>query len=191
MSHARRLSFFSQTFPPGIVLDYGLNTAPPGWLLCDGSLLGPETLCQGLRNALVADGFPHGQDGSGNPRIPDSRGRIVAGKDNMGGTSAGRLTSAASGVDGATLGAVGGAEAHTLTTPQMPQHNHGVTDPGHVHSGSTIYNGSSPGGGAQVTGSAYANTGNSKTNIAIQDTGSGQAHNNTQPTLVLNKIIKT
>jgi microcystin-dependent protein len=115
------------------VQDFALATPPPGWIWCDGAILLPSTPYAILRSLLIADGFLFGNDGSGNPRVPDARGRVVAGRDNMGGTAASRITSASSGFDGATLGAAGGNQAHTLTTAQMPQHAHSVTDPGHAH----------------------------------------------------------
>ena len=45
--------------------------------------------------------------------LPDLRGRVIAGKDDMGTTSADRLTNDR-GLDGDTPGATGGAETHTL-----------------------------------------------------------------------------
>ena len=48
-------------------------------------------------------------DGSTTFNVPDLRGRVPAGKDDMGGSAASRLTTAGGGVDGSTLGAVGGA----------------------------------------------------------------------------------
>ncbi|WP_425909049.1 hypothetical protein [Nitrobacter sp. TKz-YC02] len=55
--------------------------------------------------------------------LPDFRGRVVAGMDDMGNTAAGRLTSAGA-VTGTTLGYGGGSQFHTMTTGQMPQHAH-------------------------------------------------------------------
>src|SRR5262249_55268975 len=52
--------------------------------------------------------------------IPDLRGYMLAGKDDMGGSAANRITNGGSGIIGTTLGATGGLETHTLTTAQLP-----------------------------------------------------------------------
>lgn len=229
----------------GVVLDYALSTPPsPQWLMCYGQALaaGDATTAR-LRAKLIADGNPYGADGSGNPRVPDARGRGTAGKDDMGGTAAGRLTVDGAGINGSQLGAAGGAQTHTLTTAQLAAHNHGVNDPGHGHGVSDpghghsawqdghshtldglAYGRSAAGYGLAAPGSGYTervaiypnststNTGTTSgasaggvyvggagtgvsvngaaTGISTQNNGAGNAHNNTQPTLVLNKIIK-
>lgn len=197
----------------GAVLDYAFKTAPDGWLMCYGQALLPDTQYVTLRAALIADGNVYGIDGSGNPLLPDARGRGVAGKDDMGGTAALRLTASGGGVNGVTLGAVGGAETQLLTAVQLPSHVHAVflEDPGHNHVtvppsgmkalGPGTSNGFTSGSFGEYnfalddaeTGITIGDTsgGSGTANQTAANAGGGGAHNNTQPTLVLNKIIKT
>ena len=205
--------------------------------------------------------FPFGAgNGSTTFNVPDLRGRVPAGRDGMGGSAASRLTSAGSGIDGANLGKTGGAETVTLSTSQIPAHNHTAssstsvsssttlsTDGAHTHtaSGSTsgslsvtltaltlkcstgVDNGdfSTPGNVAQGDTSTTANrpgafvsgtgttsgsltvsattdsqgshthtattTSTATTTTTVNNAGGGLAHNNAQPTAVINYIIKT
>ena len=54
-------------------------------------------------------------DGSTTFNLPDKRGRVSIVKDDMGGSSAFRVTNAVAGFAGDTLGAAGGSQSHTLT----------------------------------------------------------------------------
>lgn len=105
----------------GTVLPFAGTDAPTGWLLCYG-----QAVSRTQYAALFAKiGTTYGAgDGRTTFNIPDLRGRVAAGKDNMGGTTANRLTSGGSGLNGAQLGSVGGTETHTLTEAQMPNHTH-------------------------------------------------------------------
>jgi microcystin-dependent protein len=140
--------------------------------------------------------------------IPDKRGRVSIGKDNMGGTSANRITDAAVGIDGDVLGDSGGAETQTLTSAQMPTHTH--TQDAHTHtqnshthlsgpSNNYVYGGGGStrfaGGGGFETEMNTINTGsttatNQNTTATNQNTGGGGAHENVQPSIVCNYIIK-
>jgi microcystin-dependent protein len=177
MSNARTLADAGATAagglaPTGTVLPFAGGTAPTGWLLCFGQTVSRTTFA----SLFTALGTTYGSgDGSTTFGLPDLRGRIPGGKDNMGGSAASRLTTAGAGVDGATLGASGGAQTHTLTTGQLPAHNHAIS------TGDTT-----PGGGTLV----YRTTSGLATQFT-SSVGSDQAHNNTQPTIVLNYIIKT
>src|SRR5205085_3090679 len=59
-------------------------------------------------------------DGSTTFNVPDLRGRLIAGKDDMGGSAASRVTTAGSSIDGATLGVSGGAQVVLLAANQIP-----------------------------------------------------------------------
>lgn len=121
--------------PPGTgPLPWSLLTEPTGWIFCDGRTLLSSTSFGALRAAYIAASFPFGQDGSGNPFVPDMRGRVPAGRDNMGGTPAYRITTGRAEIDGNILGAAGGWEGHTISVNELPAHSHAVTDPTHAHS---------------------------------------------------------
>jgi microcystin-dependent protein len=190
--------------PPGTVVDFAGTAAPDGWLLCFGQAVSRSTYA-----ALFAKiGTAHGVgNGTTTFNLPDLRGRVTAGKDNMGGTSANRLTALSGGLNGDNLGEAGGAESHTLLVAQLPSHNHGVgtlatsSAGAHVHAvafnqsnanGNSALGGTNTAANETMTGAAqsagahtHAVTGSTASN------GSGEAHNNVQPTLILNKIIKT
>lgn len=179
--------------PIGSVMSYAGSSAPSGWLLMYGQAISRTTYAD-LFSVL---GTVYGSgDGSTTFNLPDLRGRVVAGKDNMGGSSSNRLTSP---INGDGLGNSGGSQSHTLSISEMPSHNHSVNDPGHRHQdywdqSVQSYNPGNPtrpysdyrGG---ISNYRYNYTSYSTTGIGINYAGSGQSHNNMQPTLVLNYII--
>jgi len=168
----------SVLMPTSTILPYAGSAAPTGYFLCDGSAKSRTTYA-GLF-AIIGTTYGVG-DGSTTFNIPDLRGRVIAGQDDMGGSSANRLTTAKSGINGDNLGAFGGLEDHLLTAAQsgLPAHKHtvGSQTNGQMVTGSlsvtrtgSTYQSSDPIGGAQPASSA---------------------HNNVQPTIILNYIIKT
>lgn len=157
--------------PVGTVMPTALSNAPVGWLLCYGQAIS-RTSYASLFNAI---GTTYGSgDGTTTFNLPDLRGRVVAGKDNMGDTAAGRLTSA---VAGSTLGASGGAQTHTLSAGEMPAHAH------------TLNNSYAdlPSEGIALN----AGGGRAPSSYTTSSAGGGAAHNNVQPTIILNYMIKT
>ncbi|MDA9435815.1 phage tail protein [Bradyrhizobium sp. CCBAU 51627] len=136
-------------------------------------------------------------DGLTTFNIPDLRGRITAKKDDMGGSAAGRLTASYFGTSASNLGAAGGVEGQTITIAQMPIHSHGVTDPGHAHTPPGVSAGlwgdnvvGSAAGGGNAFQMTHTTIPLATTGISIQTTGSGGAHNNVQPTIICNYVIR-
>lgn len=171
----------AQGTPVGIVCDYAGSTAPSGWALCYGQEISRTTYDE----LFTAIGTTFGVgDGSTTFNLPDCRGRATSGKDNMGGTSANRLTNQTDGIDGDTLGAVGGSETNTLTEAQMPEHTH------QGWAQRTDTSGDLTGASSTAPGAADKAITTSNTNYATDSAGSGSAHNNVQPTIIFNKIIK-
>ncbi len=110
----------------GEIRDYSGSSPPAGWAYIDGS-------CQN-RTGVFADLFSlvgtnfGGGCGGAQFQLPDGRGRMLAGRDDMGGTPAGRITSAGSGCVGTTLGAGGcGTENVTISQGNLPSVNFTVT----------------------------------------------------------------
>lgn len=172
--------------PIGVILPYGGSSAPAGWILCDGSAVSRTTYSALF--AVLSTAYGVG-NGTTTFNVPDLKGRVPAGKE----ASATRLTATHFGGDSTALGATGGSESHTLTEAQLAEHDHGVTDPGHVHNFSN--NGPIVTGGAtSIATGAGANIQtttiqSATTGVTVNNAGSGNAHNNTQPTIIVNYII--
>src|SRR5262245_51651454 len=181
--------------PLGGMIEFTGTTAPNGsFVLPFGQAISRTTYAAYF--AMVSTTYGAG-DGSTTFNVIDKRGRVSAGKDDMGGSAANRITSGGSGIIGTSLGATGGAETHTLTAAQMPVHSHGVTDLGHAH-GITPTNGlvQGPAGGFDPTSGgshgapANLSINSATTGITVNNAGSGGAHNNAQPTVIVNYILR-
>lgn len=167
--------------PTGTILDYDGDTAPSGYLMLseDVQLVSRTTYA----DLFSVVGVKHSAgDGSTTFGLPPTGGRTLVGRD-------------AGDSDFGTLGATAGSKTHTLTEAELPVHDHPTTDPGHTHG--IGYSTSSGGGGAvgsvndsQPPPAQYPSQ-SSTTGITVGNAGSGSAHNNIQPSLVVNKIIKT
>jgi len=212
--------------PAGTILDFAGTAAPSGFLFAAGQVVSRTTYAALF--AALGTAYNTGGEAATDFRLPDLRGRVVAGVDNMGGTAASRLTSGGSGINGSAIGSAGGAQTVTLTAAQIPAHSHTATTNstgGHSHGGITDSyqytdtTGSGYGnpasystgpGSANFIGHDYTASGawarilstsatrttdtqgaHSHTVTVANNTGGDGAHTNTQPTIVLNKIIKT
>jgi microcystin-dependent protein len=151
--------------PTGSVSMWVTGTAPTGWLLCQGQAVSRTTYATLF--GVISTTYGVG-DNSTTFNLPDLRGRVPMG------AGTGRNVADSANLTARTLGTkVSDAETHTLITAEMPVHNHTSLILG-SGSGST---------GIPVTASANTNT-------TTGDAGSGQPHNNTQPSTVINFIIK-
>lgn len=126
-------------------------------------------------------------------RVPDMRGLVPAGVDQMpGGARANRVTRSVA----ITIAGRTGEEVHVITLPEMAQHSHGVTDPGHAHTSKYYANAGNMssvlnrGPTGAITNGATPNTNPSTTGITIQQAGSNNAHENMQPTVFVPYIVK-
>lgn len=117
--------------PIGAMMPFAGSSAPTGWQLCYGQALSRTTFA--LLFAIIGTAYGAG-DGSTTFNVPDKRGRISIGKDDMGGSAANRVTNAVSGITGTTLGATGGSQlAQQDTLSVSSSATSVVTDPGHMH----------------------------------------------------------
>lgn len=158
---------------PGDLMATATATARSGWLLCNGA----EVSLVDYHDLWEAIGTTYG--GGSEPdlfKLPDLRGRVPVGVDG----SAGRLTA------NDALGQSGGAEKHTLSVGEMPSHDHGTDLP----STSFVTKTDSFDGSVTVGGGGTGVAGNGA-RVVSQQKGGGQAHNNMQPYLVINWLIKT
>lgn len=169
------------TVPIGTMIAYPSDVIPDNWLLCDGR----EVSRTEYSELFAVLGTSHGAgDGSTTFNLPNIRGRVIAGKD---GTT-----------EFANIGTLYGAKTHTLTVGQLPAHGHtGTTSSngGHTHSFGSWIDWYTKGGvsGPITTGTGAGNTsyaGDHTHTITVGNTGSGEAHNNVQPTISENYIIK-
>jgi microcystin-dependent protein len=153
------------------------------------------TLNQNSTNgtSVTAIIIPFGAADSTHANRPDYRGRSLAGAE-LATNAAARLTATYFG-SVPRIGRTGGLESHTLSVPQMAAHNHGITDPGHTHGNPDITGQTSavlafgaatpqtiPTGGRAMP-AAF-------TGIATQGSGGDNPHNNTQPTGIVNYLIR-
>jgi microcystin-dependent protein len=157
------------SIPVGGVTQYAGSTAPSvNYAICDGAAVNRTTYA----TLFARIGTTYGVgDNSTTFNLPNVKGRVIAG-----------LDSAQTEFD--TLAETGGAKTHTLTIAEMPAHNHNETYTYYQPDFNAIPIGvqqpvaAGPGGGA----------GNA--NITDDNRGGGGAHNNLQPYIVMNYLIR-
>jgi microcystin-dependent protein len=176
--------------PPGTMVGYGGDTAPNGWLLADGAAVSRTTYAE----LFAVYGTKYGAgDGSTTFNLPNVKGRVLVGRD-------GAQT------EFDVLGETGGVKTHALVIGEMPSHghsagNHSHGNDAHGHTANYYTEGADDYLGHRVSGRTLIggnSSGHGGTSINIHNSGTiipneggGGAHQNLQPYLVANVIIKT
>ena len=157
----------------------------PYWLPCDGTIVPSDSRYDELRTRI---GHTYGSE----YRLPDLQGRTL-----IGAGQGAALTDR-------TLGQHVGNETRQLSRPEMPTHNHkggsGATNVDLYHAsgngqefGTHVDRQAAAGAGAPALDNAVVNTQWSAQDLnhthTIPDDGDGLAHNNMQPSLVINYVI--
>ena len=152
----------NNSLPIGTIVDFAGIIAPTGWLICDGSAISRTTYA----DLLVTIGTIYGEgDGSTTFNLPNCEGLVTVGIKN-------------DDADFNEIGKKGGEKTHTLTINEMPAHNHSAK----FCEGTGVYSVFPKGNGSASEWGGSTNT--------IASTGGGQPHNNLQPYICFNKIIK-
>ena len=190
--------------PAGAIMPFGGETAPEGWLLCDGT----EVRKSDYNELFIAIKFNFkdatllADEGVNTFALPDLRGRFPLGLDNMGGPSINRVTDIAADA----IGGNAGDEGTTITLENLPEHEHDMEG----ESG-TQYYATRVGAGAVLDDEAvsltiepgaggtqgFASSGGVKQPNTVTDAGGnivprlGEEMNVMNPYLALNYIIYT
>jgi microcystin-dependent protein len=147
---------------------FGGDFAPVGWQLCNGQVL---TITSDNEALFQLIGTTYGGDGMTTFGLPDLRGRIPI---HVG--------------PGFALGQVAGTETVTLTTSQIPSHNHLPQGSGAV-ADSDAPAGRIPARNAAGMPNYSGAIDTTLAAAAVQSSGGSQAHENMQPWLGINFII--
>ena len=159
-------------------MQFAAASAPTGWLLCQGQAVSRSTYSSLF--AVLGTSYGAG-DGSTTFNVPNLKGRVPVG-----------LDSGQTEFD--ALGESGGAKTHTLTSGEIPSHSHNLPTTINLTAGTAASGGSGENGGVSVaqgpTSGRFTHPVGASAD-PVSNTGGGGAHNNLQPYLVLNYIIKT
>lgn len=157
--------------PSGSILSWTTSVAPCGYLLCDGSAISRETYS--LLYSVIGITFGAG-DGTTTFNLPDLTGKVLMGSNNV-----------------YQLGTSGGEAVHALTSSELPTITGSIEayarDAGFIRSASGCFTPQTQ-KYAPVNVESYSEV--VSYNKATLSIGGGTAHNNMQPFLSANYIIK-
>lgn len=162
--------------PSGTGAEWFTNTAPAGWLLQDGSAVSRATYARLF--SVIGTTYGAG-DGSTTFNLPNKKGKVGVGRD-------------AAQTEFDVLGETGGEKTHTLIESELPtiNLNSKMSDPGHAHSLNIAGAGSGRPNQASGPSGFNISTASATTGITFSNIGSDGPHNNLQPYMVQNFIIK-
>ncbi len=162
------------TTPIGVILEYPVATPPSGWLICDGSAVSRTTFSELFHIIGTTYG---GGDGSTTFNLPNLKGKVPVGKDS-------------SQEEFNSFGKIGGEKTHKLSSFELPNHKHefkGGTNNNQWYSPMVDR-------GNNVTwGGSFSDSNEYKIALATDQRMIGDTdnpHNNLQPYIVVNYIIK-
>ena len=157
----------------GEIRMFGGNFAPSGWAFCSGQAM-DISQNDTLFNLI---GTTYGGDGQQTFNLPDLQGRLPV---HMG-------TNPSTGTT-YVIGQQGGVESVTLTTNQMPIHNHALLASTDAATANTPANNVLAASGQVKTWSPFPPTAAMNVN-ALTNAGGSQPHDNMMPFLVVSFII--
>jgi len=123
--------------PPGTILPYAGDTAPAGWLLCDGTFYGG----QNYPDLFAVIGTRFGSPGGNTFRVPDFRGRFLRGRDGGVSRDPDRTSRTAMNPGGATGDAVGTVQNHAFQSHTHSYNQWNTTNGDDTSSGQHEVNG--------------------------------------------------
>ncbi len=149
----------------GMMMAFGSAVPPDGWQVCDGSPVSRTDFAALF--SVIGTTWGIG-DGTTTFNLPNLIDRFLVG------------------AGAAPVGGTGGNASVTLTTGQLPAHNHGVNDPGHIHAvtdpghvHTSLVAASTNTTGTNTDSAVAGNTGSALTGLSVNSHTTGITTNNT------------
>jgi microcystin-dependent protein len=152
---------------PGSIVPYAGGSVPSNYLLCNGASYATATYPQ----LFAVIGYTFGGSGA-NFNVPNTERSVLMGS---GGTGTATI--------GSTVGSVGGEENHVLSIAELAAHTHGPED-GYSGAAFETYYPSS------LNKISLGGTEGRATLVVTGTTGSSDAHNTIQPSVVVTHMIR-